>query len=70
MSKKHLADKPLANGTVTTSLGTSSSSNITAGSSGYVGIGDHSLFPKVKPDKDWASKTDTTMDFNDDSLQR
>lgn len=48
------------------SLGTSSSSNVTAEASGYIGDGSNSLFPHLKKDKRWSSKTDTTMDLKPD----
>jgi hypothetical protein len=64
MSEKHLADKPISNGTTTTSLGTSDSSNITSASSGFAGDGSHSLFPSLKPSKGWYSKTNRTMNLD------
>jgi hypothetical protein len=59
----------LTSPTSSESLGTSSSSNVTAESSGYVGDGSSSLFPQLKKDKSWCSKTDTNIEHTPEIRQ-
>lgn len=59
--KKH---NILTSPTTSESLGMSDSANITAQSSGFEGDDSNSLFPQLKEQKEWASKTTSNISYD------
>lgn len=59
----------LTSPTTSESLGSSSTSNLTAESSGFVGDDSNSLFPHLKKDRSWYSKTDTNIEHRPEIRQ-
>jgi hypothetical protein len=63
-AKSNKDDKIVTPQGTTGSYGISGSANLTAASSGTVGDGSNSLFPKFHEEKGWSSKTSRTMDLD------
>lgn len=62
MSKSNKGDKAAVNAPVSGSLGSSSSSNVTASSHGQYITDSSSLFPDYEPSEYWISTTDVAIE--------
>lgn len=60
-TKTTKSDKFLTNQPTTGSFGTSGSANLSSSSSGTDGDNSNSLFPKFHENKEWSSKTISTV---------